>query len=217
MFNMDHTRGNSSRVHYRLEYVMDYVALFCRKDSDYKQRDGWDVYDADRDALSYRGNLPAVCHPPCRLWGRLSHMACRDAGITQQDKDAEKRLAIWSVDLVRYRGGVVEHPAGSKLFEALPQVGELDAYGGFVIEIDQYDFGHVAHKQTKLYICGCRKEDLPTLPPKDTSIHLCEKGKKRSICGNVEGTTRCTQKQREYTPEKLIDWLEEVLTVIRSM
>ena len=57
---------------------------------------------------------------------------------------------------------------------------------------------------------------MPVLPPKDTSIHLCEKGKRRSICGNVEGTTRCTQKQREYTPDKLIDWLEEVLTVIRS-
>ena len=27
MFNMDHTRGNSSRVHYRLEYVMDIIII----------------------------------------------------------------------------------------------------------------------------------------------------------------------------------------------
>ena len=27
MFNMDHTRGNSSRFHYRLEYVMDIVMV----------------------------------------------------------------------------------------------------------------------------------------------------------------------------------------------
>lgn len=192
---------------------MSYVALFCRRDSDYKDREGWDVYDADRNALSYDGELPVVCHPPCRTWGRLSHLAFRD-GTPQEQIDAEKALAPWSVRLVRKNGGVVEHPSGSKLFKQLPEIGEVDEFGGFVIEVDQYDFGHVAHKKTKLYICGCSIDELPELPPKDTSVHLCSKGKVRSICGNVKGTTRCTQKQREYTPPGLIDWLEKTLSLI---
>ncbi len=47
-------------------------------------------------------------------------------------------------------------------------------------------------------------------------MHLCEKGKRRSICGNVKGTTRCTQYQREYTPEKLINYFEKILNKIKD-
>lgn len=187
---------------------MTYVALFVRDDSAYKNREGWDAYDAARDALSYSDLFPVVCHPPCRAWGRLSHMA-------HNVREGEADLALWSIDKIRQNGGILEHPAGSRLFgKYVPDVGETDKYGGFTILIDQYDFGHVAHKKTKLYICGINPEDLPVLPPKDHTIHYCEKGKRRSICGNVKGTTRCTQYQREYTPEKLIDYFESVVDLI---
>ena len=196
---------------------MHYVALFCRKDSAYKDRKRWEVYDAARNAKTYKDFYPVVCHPPCRLWGRLSHMACRDASITEDQKRAEKNLALWSVDKIRQVGGILEHPSGSRIWEALPDVGDApDDWGGFTIEIDQYDFGHVAHKKTKLYICGMDAWSIPELPAPDHSIHLCEKGKRRSICGNVEGTTRCTQYQREYTPSALIDWFEEALETIAN-
>ena len=182
-----------------------YTALFVRKDSAYKKRSSWDVYDADRDALSFNEEVqPVVCHPPCRAWGRLSHMA--------NPRQGEADLALWSIDMIRKNGGILEHPNGSRLFgKHLPDVGETDEHGGFTILIDQYDFGHVAHKKTKLYICGIDKADLPMLPPEDKTLHYCEKGKLRSICGNVKGTTRCTQYQREYTPEKLIDYFEQVV------
>ena len=187
---------------------MTYVALFVRDDSAYKNREGWDAYDAARDALSYSGLFPVVCHPPCRAWGRLSHMA-------HNVREGEAELALWSIDKIRQNGGILEHPAGSRLFgKYIPDVGEKDEYGGFTILIDQYDFGHVAHKKTKLYICGIKQQELPSLPPKDDTIHYCEKGKRRSICGNVKGTTRCTQYQREYTPEKLIDYFENVVDLI---
>ena len=195
---------------------LKYTALFCRRDSDYKLRQHWDVYDADRDALTYDGDGPIVCHPPCRFWGRLGHMAGRSGNMTAEQIAKEKGLAPWSVDRIRRVGGILEHPSGSKLFNHLPGIGETDFYGGFVIEIDQYDFGHVAHKKTKLYIVGVSLEDLPPLPPKDDTVHYCEKGKRRSIAGNVKGTTRCTQKQREYTPENLIDWIENTLQIIKE-
>ena len=130
-------------------------------------------------------------------------------------REGEADLALFSIQKIREQGGILEHPSGSRLFgKHLPDVGETDEYGGFTILIDQYDFGHVAHKKTKLYICGLDKSQLPVLPPEDTSVHLCEKGKRRSICGNVKGTTRCTQYQREYTPDNLIEYFEKVLDII---
>lgn len=193
-----------------------YTALFCRRDSDYKTRQHWDVYDADRNALTYDGDGPVVCHPPCRFWGQLSHIAGRGGNMTQDQIDDEKFLAVWSVKKVREQGGILEHPSASRLFKYLPETGQIDIYGGFVVDVDQYDFGHVAHKKTKLYIVGVLPENLPQLPPKDDTVHLCEKGKRRSIAGNVEGTVRCTQKQREYTPDGLIDWFEKVLDRIEK-
>ncbi len=187
-----------------------FVSLFVRADSAYKKRSQWDAYDASRDALSYSDNYPVVCHPPCRSWGRMSHMA-------HNVREGEAELALFSIDKIRQNGGILEHPSGSRLFgKYVPDVGAHDQYGGFTIEIDQYDFGHVAHKRTKLYICGIDKADLPDLPPRDLTTHYCEKGKRRSIAGNVKGTTRCTQYQREYTPEKLIDFFEQILTLIKT-
>jgi len=193
----------------RVAPVKKYVALFVRSDSAYKTTTAWDAYDADRNALGYSDSLPVVCHPPCRAWGKLSHMA--------NPREGEADLAFWSIDKIRQNGGILEHPNGSRLFgRHLPDVGETDEYGGFTIMIDQYDFGHVAHKKTKLYICGIDKADLPVLPPEDKTLHYCEKGKLRSICGNVKGTTRCTQYQREYTPDALIKYFETVLDIITS-
>lgn len=190
---------------------LKFAALYVREDSAYKRRSIWDSYDIKRDANNFLKDIPVVCHPPCRTWGKLSHMAFKAR------KD-ESLLAIKSIEIIRKNGGILEHPNGSKLFKKhLPDVDEFpDRNGGFSILIDQYDFGHVAHKLTKLYFCGLNKDDLPPLPKKDLTIHLCEKGKKRSICGNIPGTTRCTQYQREYTPEKLIDYFEKVLSIIAS-
>jgi len=180
---------------------MKYAALFCRGDSAYKTRPEWDVFDAERDAKTFAGGMPCVCHPPCRKWGVLAHMA-------HNARPGEKRLALWSIVQVRRNGGIIEHPSGSKLFKKhLPDVGDFpDEFGGFTVEIDQFDFGHVAHKMTKLYICGLAPRDLPELPKKRLEPT------DRSICGNVAGTKRCTQYQREYSPEALIDWLESALS-----
>ena len=188
-----------------------YCALFVRDDSAYKNKSNWLCYDKNKNALNYKDNLPVVCHPPCRTWGKLSHMATRAVA-------GESDLAIWSINKIRKLGGILEHPNGSKLFgKYLPDINcNADTFGGFTILIDQYDFGHVAHKLTKLYFCGLKKEELPKLPPKDKTIHYCEKGKRRSICGNVKGTTRCTQYQREYTPLNLINYFEKVLDIIKK-
>ena len=179
---------------------MKFTALFVRDDSGYKYRPQWDCYDAARDALTFAGSNPVVAHPPCRKWGVLSHMAFNA-------REGEKELALWAIDVIHKNGGILEHPAGSRLFKKhLPDVGMFpDECGGYTLLIDQFDFGHVAHKDTKLYICGLDIRELPELPRKRLE-HT-----DRSICGNVKGTTRCTQYQREYTPDALMDFFEQVL------
>lgn len=171
------------------------AALFVRTDSPYKNR-GIDCYDKSRDARSYTGDNAVIAHPPCRAWGVLSHMAKPEPG--------EKQLAIDALKIVRSNGGILEHPAGSKLWKEmqLPEPGMFhDEYYGYSILVNQYDFGHVASKPTKLYIVGCPLSMLPPIPKRRTSKP------KKSITGQVPGTARCTQYEREYTPAPLIDWL----------
>ena len=180
--------------------------LFVRDDSEYKMMPGVDCYDAERNALTYSGNDPVVAHPPCRAWGVLKHMAKPALG--------EKELALWAVQKVRDNGGVLEHPSGSFLWREamLPEPGWLpDEWGGFSIFIDQFDFGHVAHKKTKLYIVGCKISELPPLP--STRLEHTD----RSIAGNIPGTKRCTQYQREYTPRLLRLWLIETVRIIEAI
>lgn len=183
---------------------MNIAVLFARADSAYKQFPEFDVYDIDKDAREFCKKMPVLAHPPCRAWGQLSHMA--------NPREGEKQLAYFALAQVRLNGGVLEHPASSRFFkEANLPIGMLtDEFGGFTIEIDQFDFDHVAHKATKLYICGIKRDDLPFLPEKNYN------STDRSICGNVKGTKRCTQYQREYTPILLIDWLRKVCLRIKN-
>lgn len=132
---------------------MKTVVLFCQEKSIYKTLKGrnrvalCDVYDKNRDALTYSGRAAAIHHPPCRLWSRLREFSTAD--------HYEKYFAIWSVRKVQSDGGVLEHPMGSLLFKVmnLPKPGESDEYG-FTLELDQYHFGHPYRKRTWLYIVG---------------------------------------------------------------
>lgn len=182
------------------------AVLFARQDSRYKDFAAqYDVYDINRDARHFAADYPVIAHPPCRAWGRLSHMA--------NPRPDEKDLAWFALDKVRTNGGALEHPTGSRLWKEgnLPLMGQgYDDFGGFTLELDQYDFGHVAHKKTKLYICGIKIEQMPPLPPPNTAAT------DRSIAGNVKGTKRCTQYQREYTPDGLIEFLTKICNTIKE-
>lgn len=177
-----------------------FAVLFARSDSVYRTM-GADVYDAERDALTFKGRKPVVAHPPCRSWGKVRGLA--------KPRPGEKELAPWAVNAVLRRcGGVLEHPKGSTLWAhcGLPFPGEFpDDFGGYTLEIDQFNFGHVARKATWLYIVGVHPRDLPPMPEPVKGMTAA-----RSILGGVEGTKECTQYMREYTPPKLAAWLCEV-------
>ncbi len=178
------------------------AVLFARRDSAYKDSACFDVFDAGRNALTYCGAAPVLAHPPCRAWGILAHMA--------KPREGERELAYFALAQVRLNGGVLEHPVSSRLWKEadLPQGLLIDSFGGFTLDIDQYDFGHVANKPTRLYICGVNRNELPVLPKR-------KYGKApKSMTGQVPGTKRATQYEREYTPPELINWLRKVAETV---
>lgn len=159
-------------------------------------------WDAARDAQTYDESLPIVAHPPCGPWGRLRHFCTRQLAVH----------AVHAVHAVRVCGGVLEHPAHSKLFEAmgLPRPGELpDRFGGITIRVDQCDYGHVSRKPTWLYLVGIRHIDA--VPPKRTPTHWISGSRDRRVKGRrgicPPGIKICSAQQRRRTPVAFAEWL----------
>lgn len=174
------------------------AVLFARYDSVYKQLLGCDVYDKERNALSYPGGLPVIAHPPCRAWGQLRAFAKPEPG--------EKELSLWAVDQVRKYGGILEHPRGSTLWAAKnlphPETGK-DVFGGYTIQVSQFWWGHRAEKKTWLYIVGSERPNLPRMPLRlGEASHVVglsrKKRRRRPHIGKAE---------REHTPKEFAEWL----------
>ena len=167
---------------------------------------GCDCYDLQRNALSIKSKQPAIYHPPCRAWSRMRAFANVPVG--------ERFLAIWSISRVRRYGGIVEQPAGSNLwkFMNLPLPGSgYDIFGGFSISIDQHWFGHLARKNTWLYIRGCTLSDLPPYPMSfDIVTHCLSSSLKSSKLKEL------AKNKRSYTPMLLAEWLIEVVNIIKN-
>jgi hypothetical protein len=185
-------------------------ALFVRKDSVYKSLvvDCWDI---ERDARLWPGGNPVIAHPPCRSWGKLSHFA--------RPRDGEKGYAIKCIEWIRQWGGVLEHPAASRLWPELklPLPGYYDEYGGFSICIDQFWFGHKAQKRTLLYICGCSQSDLPPIPIRFDAVTHCVSVNKKNKFGRRPGLKKeITKVEREQTPVELAEWLIKVAVQCKS-
>lgn len=167
------------------------AVLFARPDSTYKTLAGCDVWDAERDARNWPGGAPVVAHPPCRAWGRYAHRSKHTV--------AERDLAFYAVDMVRRYGGVLEHPATSRLWREadLPEPnGFPDNYAGWTMQIDQHRFGHRAIKPTRLYIVGIWPTKIPSLPPARADAPR-----------QVELMCKA---ERERTPEEFAAWLVEL-------
>ena len=184
--------------------------LFARRDSHYKALSGTDVYDIDRDARNYAGELPVVAHPPCRGWGKLSYFAKPAPG--------ELDLGFFAVDAVRRCGGVLEHPKDSKLWPAagLPRPGQVDAWGGWTLPIAQHWWGHRAEKLTWLYIVGVAPRDIPTIPLRlGDATHVIAQSRMRRKDGTrlrkgmAGWRPEVSKDEREHTPPALAAWLVE--------
>lgn len=176
------------------DWAMRKVAvLFARHDSVYKTLPGCEVFDKSRNAMSFRGNMPVIAHPPCRTWGKLAHFA--KAPIH------EPAYASWAVQQVRLYGGVLEHPLNSKLWRKsrLPDFKKIniDRWGGWTLSTVQWWFGHLSLKPTLLYIVGISPNDIP-------------RQEYRLIDFSLRTVESLSKRQRELTPVAFAEWLVEI-------
>ena len=179
---------------------------FVADNSYYRLLPGLDLFDLRRNALSTVSNAPAIYHPPCRSWGRLRQFAKTPSG--------EHWLAVWAVLRMWRYGGVLEHPAGSKLWSlmglAYPGRG-YDLHGGFSVSLNQSWFGYPAKKNTWLYVVGCEISDLPEMP-------LCFNAISKTVSGskNRNVLKELSHSERSRTTLQFNEYLVSVLNTIKS-
>ena len=100
------------------EWLDPVAVLCCANKSPYHGMPGVECYDKRRDVRTFDGGMKIVAHPPCRAWSAYcKHQAKPEHG--------EKELGPLCVEWLRKCGGVLEHPAHSRLFDEcnLPKPG----------------------------------------------------------------------------------------------
>lgn len=168
-------------------------------------------WDEARDARTYAGPWPVVAHPPCGPWGNLRHLS--------KAPECIKELGLLAVEQVRKWGGVLEQPAGSKLWGAagLPMT-SVDHEYDWSLEVEQVAWGHVARKKTWLYFYGVpRSLVVPSIRRGGTPTHWVSGGRNqlrkngRAGGGCVpDGIKVCSAQQRRRTPVAFAEWLLEL-------
>ena len=131
------------------------AALCVSRVSIYKTIQGVECYDIDRDARMFNGGMSIVAHPPCRAWSAYcAHQA--------KPLPGEKELGLWCAEKLRECGGVLEHPAYSRLFDAagLPKPGQPECGGMWSMAVDQSWWGDPRKKSTWLCFSNVPRTEI---------------------------------------------------------
>jgi hypothetical protein len=171
---------------------VDVAALCVASNSAYKTIPGVHCYDKARDVRTFTGGMPVVTHPPCRAWSAYtSHQAKPEPG--------EAELGLLCADWLRREGGVLEHPAHSRLFEAarLPMPGQRigNLYTMLVL---QAWWGYAMRKATWLCFSKIDLSDL-SLP--------YQQHDSRSGHGDRRRQQVMSKQQRAATTPAMAAWL----------
>jgi hypothetical protein len=187
--------------------MIDVAALFIDPRGPYPRIAGVDCWDVARDARRYDGPLPVVAHPPCGPWGRLTHLY----------RGTEHDCAPIAVRAVQRVGGVLEHPADSRLWAAcdLPRPGAgVDKFGGQTVAVKQVEWGHACVKPTWIYAVGCSPLPLPPFPGRAPTRGIWYGRFERS--GHVGPRLLGASKEiRRRTPPEFAAWLVSLARQVR--
>lgn len=199
---------------------MRVAALYVDQRGPYPAMRGVDAWDKSRDATRYEGPHPVVAHPPCAPWSASL------SGL--HEREGERPCAVRAVEQVRRWGGVLEHPAHSRLWMALLELPYpnrstascpegLDRFGGFTIEVCQVDFGHVARKRTWLYFVGVPRAAVDAACPvvHREPTHWCSGGH-RAKRPPPPGVKVASAYQRNRTPVAFAQWLVDLARMVHA-
>lgn len=144
------------------------------------------------------GTCRVIAHPPCRFWCRARALAADKPSTIIQ----ELMLGLWCAFQVKIRGGVLEQPAHSRLWDAanLPRPHVYGQQHAYSIAVDQAAWGHHGPKPTWLFFCGIPKHTIPPIPLSFVPT------RRRTLMV-------CTNGQRSATPPAFMDWLCQCLQV----
>ena len=201
------------------------AALYVDPLGTYAGAPGVDLWPEARDARLYAGPWPVVAHPPCQRWGRFWHGSPRKPHQFVLGDDGGCFEA--ALHAVRMWGGVLEHPADSRAWDAfgIPKprrhAGWLDCrdgYGGATCYVEQGHYGHAARKASFLYACCTDRPDLhwsaseQRLDPRTVERHGRAVAVRRGVVSLIGGRDKV--RLRNATPEPFRDVL---LALARSV
>jgi len=136
------------------------AALFVEEDGVYSNLEGVDPWPLSRDARKYLGPFPVVAHPPCQLWGALAAVNYARWGGEHNRPGNDGGCFESALNSVRAFGGVLEHPAKTRAWEAYG-LHKPKSMGWnhvdddeWVCEVWQSAYGHRANKATWLFYKG---------------------------------------------------------------
>ena len=136
------------------------AALFVQPYGCYSNDILVDSWPEARDARIYNGPLPVIAHPPCQLWGALAAVNYARWGGEHNKPGNDQGCFLSALNSVRKWGGVLEHPAKTRAWEA-HGIEKPKGIGwtatddrGWVCEVWQSAYGHRANKATWLYYFG---------------------------------------------------------------
>jgi len=173
------------------------AALYVDKHGPYPKMLGVQAWSKEYDAMRYIFPNPVVAHPPCGPWGNLLS-AC-----TKQDPETGVRAVI---QVARF-GGVLEHPAGSRLWKhmGLPLPGDMSDPGFYTIETEQCRWGHKALKKSWFLFSRIQRGDLLPIPPFIEPTHVIDSAPSKKKRGAP--VRHLPKSQRHITPHRLAEWL----------
>ena len=204
------------------------AALYVETGGCYFGMPGVDPWDESRDARKYAGPYPVVAHPPCQRWGRFWHGSTRKPHQYKLGDDGGCFEA--ALVAVRTFGGVIEHPADSRAWDAFG-IPKPPRDGGWIPVttrprewtccVYQGHYGHLAGKGTWLYVSDVSYSELPDLRwgkvaqrlhPVALERHGYEKARRIGMMAMVGGKNKT--RIRNATPPEFRDVL---LSIARSI
>lgn len=199
---------------------MTIAALFVDERGIYFADPRFDAWGETRDARLYRGTDPVIAHPPCTRWCQLAGLVQARWGHRIGDDGGCFAAALAAV---RTNGGVLEHPAYSRAWDAfgLPKPIRAGGWvrgacGGWSCYVEQGRYGHVAKKATWLYAHGPEGWEPPPMrwgaTPDSEVTHYVSWCGNRLSAGKNQRPRVSKRKASATTPE----FLEALVGIIES-